>query len=156
MIVYNVSNTEKPSNDLYHLRECGDLGHGVYVTTDREQAGHEAQHYIKIGETAYLNIFELDNIPPLFTYKRFDAFDGEWLDYVANCRRGTEKRIYDIVEGGIIDYEIYCIVNLYLKGESSREQTVQQLSTKTPKHQICICNPRLAERFLHFVKSVKL
>ena len=84
MIVYFISNKERPSPNLYHLRECGDLGHGFYVTTDREQAEHDAQHYIKIGETAYLNIFELDNIPPLFTYKRFDTFDGEWLDYIVD------------------------------------------------------------------------
>lgn len=156
MLVYYTSNIEKLSPNVYQFREYRDFGRGFYVTSNQEQAELYGQHYLQKGETAYLFVFELDDIPPLFTYKRFQTLDGEWLDYVIACWKGKPQVSYDIIEGGIVDYQVFDIVDLYLKKKISREEAISQLSSKTPNFHICINNQLIISRLLHPVKSVKL
>lgn len=76
-----------------------------------------------------------------------------------NVYQFREYRVFGrgfYIEGGVVDYQVFDIVDLYLKKEISREEAVSQLSSKTPNFHICINNQLIISRLLHPVKSVKL
>ena len=156
MMLYHTSTVVVKKPDVYHSRQHLDFGTGFYLTSLRDQAEKYGQRYIRRGETSYMNIYELDNITTDFKRITFDSYDGEWLDFVAACRKGLPHTEYDIIEGGIADDQVFDTIDLYFSGVYSREQALDQLRYKRPNHQICITNQLLLDKYLHFVESVKL
>lgn len=156
MRVYHTSTVEIALPDLIHSREYLDFGRGFYMTTIKRQAENYGQRFIRRGDSAVMNVYELDEVPAHFSCKKFESLDGEWLDYIACCRKGLSRQHYDMIEGGVADDQVFDTVDLYLQGIYSREQALGQLSFKRPNFQICIANQQLLEQHLHFVESVKL
>ena len=156
MRVYHTSNVAITLPDIRHSREYLDFGRGFYLTTVRSQAESYGQRFIRRGDLAVMNIYELDEIPASFSYKKFEKLDGEWLDYIAHCRKGLSRQHYDMIEGGVADDRVFDTVDLYLQGVYSLEQTLNQLHFNQPNFQICIANQQLLDQCLHFVESVKL
>ena len=103
-----------------------------------------------------MNIFEFDEKLPNVNRKFFPAYDGEWLDYVAACRKGLPHVQYDVVEGGIADDSVFDTVDLYLQGIYTREQALDQLQWKKPNHQLCISSQQVINSYLKFIESVTL
>ena len=66
---------------------------------------------------------------------KFDEMTDEWLDFVADCRRGIEHD-YDIVEGPMADDTVWNYVNDFLTGRISRKQFWILAEFKHPTHQI--------------------
>ena len=71
-----------------------------------------------------MNVFEFAEETPDVNRKFFPAYDGEWLDYVAACRKGLPHEQYDVVEGGIADDNVFDTVDLYLQGIYTYEQAL--------------------------------
>ena len=106
MKLYHTSNIEVSKPNIKFSRNHLDFGKGFYLTKFKEQAIKYGQRFLKKEENAFLNVYELDDkIMSLYTNKVFENYDGEWLDYVAACRKGLPRQEYDIVEGGIADEE---------------------------------------------------
>ena len=103
-----------------------------------------------------MNVYELDNNLEGFSRIFFEAYDGQWLDYVTACRKGQPHPAYDIIEGGIADDQVFDTIDLYFSGIYNREQTLNQLQYKHPNHQLCISNQSLLDKHLHFIESIKL
>lgn len=156
MRLYHTSTVVVERPDIYHSREYLDFGKGFYLTSLPEQAEKYGQRYLRKGESAYMCVYELDDV--LIDFKRiiFEAYNGEWLDFVAACRKGLPHAEYDIIEGGIADDQVFDTIDLYFSGIYNREQALDQLKYKRPNHQICITNQRLLDEHLHFIKAVKL
>ena len=91
-----------------------------------------------------------------FTRKRFPEYDGEWLDYIAACRKGLSHKHYDLIEGGIADDQVFDTVDLYLTGVYTREQALDQLRWKKPNYQLCITSQQVIDAHLKFVESITL
>ena len=51
---------------------------------------------------------------------KFDEMTDEWLDFVADCRRGIEHD-YDIVEGPMADDQIWNFVEGFVDGRVPRD-----------------------------------
>ena len=156
MRFYHTSNTIVSEPDVRHSRKHLDFGLGFYLTPLEKQARDYGLRFIRRGEPAILNIYELPDEIADISRKVFPAYDGEWLDYVTACRKGLPHKQYDIIEGGIADDQVFDTVDLYLQGIYTREQALDQLQWKKPNHQLCITSQRVIDHFLLFVESVTL
>ena len=155
--LYHTSNVEIRIPDVRHSREHLDFGRGFYLTSLREQAEKYGQRFLRKGETAVMNVYELDN-ENLQEFSRivFEAYDSKWLDYVTACRKGQDRAIYDIIEGGIADDQVFDTIDLYFSGIYTYEQALDQLRFKHPNHQVCITNQLVLDKHLRFIESIKL
>ena len=156
MILYHTSNVEIPHPDIKFSRNHLDFGKGFYLTTLKQQAINYGQRFLRKGDNAIMNVYELDNNLEGFSRIFFEVYDGQWLDYVTACRKGQPHPAYDIVEGGIADDQVFDTIDLYFSGIYNREQTLNQLQYKYPNHQMCISNQSLLDKHLHFIESIKL
>jgi hypothetical protein len=156
MILYHTSTIEIVKPDLLHSRPRLDFGIGFYLTFMRSQSERYGERYKRQGEDAIMNVYEFNEIRPNCSYKLFDAYDGDWLDFVALCRKGLPHQAFDVIEGGIADDNVFDTVDLYFAGVYTREQALDQLIHKKPNHQICITSQAVLDKHLRFVESIKL
>lgn len=156
MKLYHTSDRRIEHLDISFSRTYLDFGKGIYTTPSRLQAEKYAKRFFKEERPAFLNIFEFDEDAEGYTHYTFEAYDGEWLDYVVLCRRNQPHDVYDIVEGGIADDDVFNTLDLYMANLIEREEAIKRLCKKKPNWQICFCNQTLIDRHLHFVESIEL
>lgn len=156
MRVYHTSNLIVDKPDVLHSRKHLDFGEGFYLTHLEQQARNYGQRFIRRGEEAIMNVYELSDEMSHVKRKVFAAYDGEWLDYITACRKGLPHETYDIIEGGIADDQVFDTVDLYLQGLYTREQALNQLRWKKPNHQLCITSQKVLDTYLLFVESITL
>lgn len=156
MTLYHSSTQIVEIPDIQHSRECLDFGKGFYLTSMREQAVKYAERFIRRGREAYINIYEFDDDLSDYRKKEFIAYDEEWLDYVAKCRKGINTEMYDWISGGIADDRVFNTLDLYFASEISKEEALRRLIYENPNHQICILNQELLSKHLHFKNAIKL
>ena len=156
MLLYHTSTVSIPMPDLLHSRPRLDFGRGFYLTPLQSQAERYGERFLRQGETAVLNVYLLDDVRPGCSCKIFNSYDGEWLDFVASCRKGSPHDQYDIIEGGVADDQVFDTVDLYFAGIYTREQALDQLRFKKPNYQICITSQKVIDTYLHFQTSKPL
>ena len=61
-----------------------------------------------------------------------------------------------MIEGGIADDRVVRVIDLYLRGDYTREEALMRLIHQEPNNQICIVNQEIINRHLHFVEKVRL
>lgn len=154
--LYHTSNQVVTKPDILHSREHLDFGRGFYLTPLYEQAKKYGERFLRKGEEAFINVYELEEDLSSYSKKVFDQYDNLWLDFVTACRKGNDHPLYDIIEGGIADDQVFNTIDLYFAGIYTFEQALDQLRYKKPNHQVCITNANLLTEKLHFVKSIKL
>lgn len=140
-----------------------DFGQGFYLTGLRTQA--ESWAAIVAGRKGrnmkgHVSVFRFDEsraVAEGVRFKRFEAYDIEWLDYVVDCRRGKDvSGEYDIVEGGVANDNVIDTVEDYEKGIITAEQALGQLRYKNVNHQICILSQQVIDRYLEFVECLTI
>ena len=112
MILYHTSTVEIKRPDVVHSRPRLDFGKGFYLTPLQQQAERYGQRFIRQGEPAIMNVYRFDEDLSDFSCKVFEAYDGEWLDFVAACRKGLPHEIFDVIEGGVADDKVFDTVDL--------------------------------------------
>lgn len=140
-----------------------DFGVGFYVTDIRAQAERWALRVADIRDhsAAWLSVYQLDRMRWMadtgYRCLHFEAYDAAWLDFVTACRSGhTLWQEYDLIEGGIADDRVVRVIDLYLRGDYTREEALMRLIHQEPNNQICIVNQEIINRHLHFVEKVRL
>lgn len=156
MILYHTSDRIIEYPDIKFSRTYLDFGKGFYTTPNQGQAEKYAKRLFKEGRHAYLNVYEFDDNQNSLSRKIFDAYDGEWLDYVVQCRQDKHHMLYGIVEGGIADDDVFNTLDLYMDELISREEAIKRLRKKRPNWQICFCDQNVINNYLHFVKSTEI
>lgn len=156
MILYHTSTVEIKRPDVVHSRPRLDFGKGFYLTPLQQQAERYGQRFIRQGEPAIMNVYRFDEGLCDFSCKVFEAYDGEWLDFVAACRKGLSHEIFDVIEGGVADDKVFDTVDLYFAGIYTREQALDQLRFQQPNRQICITSQAVLDDHLCFIESVIL
>lgn len=158
--LYHGSSTkvEKP---LVHLGRADlDFGQGFYLTSLKEQA--EAWAIVicsrkKFVPTPWLNKYEFDIETAIFQgyrHLRFDSYNRDWLDFIANSRKGNcPWKGYDIIEGGVADDRVINTVESYMNGQADVDFTLKQLAYHKPNHQICLLNQQMVDKHLHYLSS---
>ena len=146
-IVYHGSNVEVSIPRILQNGFYKDFGYGFYCTSYEKQAKRWAM--TKKGASV-MNRYEYMPRQDLKILK-FDEMTDEWLDFVADCRRGIEHD-YDIVEGPMADDTVWNYVNDFLTGRINRKQFWALAEFKYPTHQISF-HTLSALNCLTFVKS---
>lgn len=140
-----------------------DFGKGFYVTKIRRQAADWAETIAERRDSAVsvLNEYEYDaeRAKELCggRYKIFPEYNLEWLEYVADCRRGGElQKKYDVVEGGIADDRVIDTVEDYEQGIITAEQALGQLVSKKVNHQTAILSQKVIDECIRFKGCIYL
>jgi hypothetical protein len=149
MKVYHGSSIEIINIDLSKCGLYRDFGKGFYVTNILEQAAYWAERKGGDNNTeGYVTEFEFTETAFehwKFRVLRFDDYTEEWLDFVVMNRNPGSPipaHDYDIVEGPVADDKVTLRLNIYLKGNLSKEAFLEELKYFKRTHQICFCTLR--------------
>ena len=149
-IVYHESNVEVSIPRILQNGFYKDFGYGFYCTSFEKQAKRWAM--TRKGASV-VNHYEYTRNTEL-KILTFNEMTDEWLDFVADCRRGIEHS-YDIVEGPMADDTIFNYVQNFVDGKISREAFWNLAKFKKPTHQISFHTAR-ALTTLSFLKGIEV
>lgn len=159
--LYHGSNVEVSTPLAKVGRKDLDFGRGFYLTSIRKQASDWANLIaMRKGRNTkgVVSVFRFNKTKAIeagYTFKIFESYNTEWLEYVVDCRKGKNVFAkYDVVEGGVANDNVIDTVEDYEKGIITVEQALGQLSYKKVNHQICILNQEVIDQYLTFVKSM--
>ncbi|MEG2195746.1 MAG: DUF3990 domain-containing protein [Terrisporobacter sp.] len=161
MYVYHGSYCEIENPDLKYSRKNLDFGKGFYVTGLKEQAIKWAK-IIKIRNNenkCFLNEYNLDieKLKNNYKVKSFNSYSVEWLDFIIDCRSGSDIYTnYDVVIGGIADDRVFNTLDLYTNGLIEKSEALNRLKYYKPNNQICIISNSVIKNELKFIKSEEI
>ena len=156
MLIYHASDTIVNKPDTIHSRTNLDFGKGFYATVIREQAERYAQRFILRNRKGILNVYEYTPTEAL-NVKCFDAYDSEWLDFVAACRMGEDVyKQYDVICGGIANDRVFNTLDLYFSNQMTKEEALKRLIFEKPNQQLCFTNQRAIDSCISFIESKEL
>jgi hypothetical protein len=157
MKLYHSSNVIVQCPDTKHSRKYLDFGCGFYLTSLYDQAYRYAQRFKRRGQQAWLNTYEL-TISDESQWKilRFEAYDANWLDFVAQCREGNDVGDYDMIIGGIANDRVIITLDRYFAKEISQEEALGLLRFEKPNIQYCICSERMLQACLTYISSEQI
>ena len=156
MRLYHSSNVIVEHPDVHRSRKYLDFGRGFYLTSIHEQAVRYAQRFKRRNQSAWLNVYELAEDLSKWNIRCFDAYDKEWLDFVAQCRDGKEVGDYDMVIGGIANDRVILTLDRYFAGEISQEETLGLLRFENPNIQYYIRNESMLNECITYIESQQL
>lgn len=156
MKLYHSSTVSVNRPDTIHSREYLDFGKGFYLTSLYDQAVKYAQRFIRRNREAWLNAYEFECELSEWKVLRFDSYDKEWLQFVANCRAGKDDTDYDIVISGIANDRVIQTLDRYFEGEISEVETLGLLKYERPNIQYCIRSQQMLDSCLKHIESTKL
>ena len=136
MKLYHSSNIIVEFPDTMHSRNYLDFGRGFYLTSLYDQAIRYAQRFKRRGQTAWLNTYKISlSEKKLWKIKRFETYDKDWLDFVAQCRNGNDVGDYDMIIGGIANDRVIMTLDRYFSNEISQEEALGILRFEKPNIQ---------------------
>lgn len=149
---------------LAHIgRSDLDFGPGFYVTNDRNQAIKWANTKAgrKRGLIPILNTYRFDQDTFLsegnYKMKIFPEYNVEWLDFIAFSRKGQRPwKEFDWIEGGIANDGVISTVDAYIDGRMTPEMAMGELVKEDLRHQVCILNQGIINKYLTFTEAIKI
>lgn len=140
-----------------------DFDPGFYVTNDRNQAIKWANTKAgrKRGLIPVLNIYRFDQDKFLsegnYNLKIFSEYNIEWLDFIAFSRKGQHPwKGLDWIEGGIANDGVISTVDAYIDGRMTPEMAMGELVKEDLRHQVCILNQEIINKYLTFTEAIKI
>lgn len=156
MKLYHSSSLAVEHPDTLHSPEFLDFGKGFYLTSIHEQAVKYAQRFIRRNRAAWLNTYEFNFESSKWKVLQFNAYDKDWLQFVAKCRAGKDDTDFDIVIGGIANDKVIETLDRYFEGELSEDKTLGLLKYEKPNIQYCIRSQRMLDLCLTYLESARL
>ncbi len=156
MKLYHSSDVSVATPDILHSRNYLDFGKGFYMTSIYEQAVKYAQRFLRRQKEAWLSTYEFKFEPLEWKIKKFDCYDKDWLNFIANCRAGKDNSDFDIVIGGIANDKVIQTLDRYFEGELSENETLGLLKYERPNIQYCIRSQRMIDECLKYIESKQL
>lgn len=157
MKLYHSSNIIVEFPDTMHSRNYLDFGRGFYLTSLYDQAIRYAQRFKRRGQTAWLNTYKISlSEKKLWKIKRFETYDKDWLDFVAQCRNGNDVGDYDMIIGGIANDRVIMTLDRYFSNEISEEEALGLLRFEKPNIQYCIRSERMLQECLTYIESKQI
>lgn len=135
-------------------RDGLDFGKGFYTTTMPQQAQKWAERIARQRfQQPIVSIYEFDYdiVKNLYRCLCFEAYDKNWLDFIAQCRTSyNPTNDWDCIEGGIANDRVIDTVEGYINGTIDANHALAELSKHQPNQQICILNQTIVDKYLHF------
>jgi hypothetical protein len=153
MVVYHGSYCLIDNPHVSFSRDALDFGKGFYVTTIKEQAINWTSKFKRRGKKGYFNsyIVKMDKVKEKYKVKEFLSYDLEWLDFILECRAGSDIYLkYDMIIGGIADDRVYNTIELYKDHLIGKGEALKKLQYYKPNHQICIINQEIINKYLKY------
>ena len=158
MKVYHGSNITVAHPDISHSRANLDFGRGFYETTVKDQAENWARRKaLRAGSTPTVSVYDMgDNISDI-RFLQFENNDEAWLDFVCDCRRGSDQyRSYDLIFGDVANDKVYAAVDLYYRGIWDIQRTLHELKFYDRNNQFCFVTQNTIDRLLQFISSYEV
>lgn len=157
MILYHGSDMEIAKPDVIHSRKNLDFGCGFYTTPLYDQAKKWCEKFIQRGKEGIISCYNfddnaLDNCKKL----EFDSYSKEWLDFITDCRMGSDTLEYDVIIGGIANDKVFNTCELYFKGYIDKDAALDRLRYEKPNCQVCLKKQDIIDQYLHFERSKKI
>ena len=108
-----------------------DFSWGFYCTNNEKQAKKWALRKKPQPTINYFKYQPNENLKIL----KFEETTDEWLEFVANCRKGVEHE-YDIVEGPMADDQLFFFVDDFMNNIIDRETFLKICKFRYPTYQI--------------------
>lgn len=157
MKLYHSSNVIVEFPDTQHSRKYLDFGCGFYLTSLHEQAVRYAQRFKRRGQQAWLNTYEFTlGDESRWNIMRFDTYDKNWLEFVAQCRDGNDVGDYDMIIGGIANDRVILTLDRYFAREISQEDALGLLKFEKPNIQYCIRSEKMLQECFTFIQSEQI
>ena len=129
----------------------------LYLTSLHEQAIRYAQRFKRRGQQAWLNTYEFSiGDESQWNIMRFDTYDKNWLEFVAQCRDGNDVGDYDMIIGGIANDRVILTLDRYFAREISQEDALGLLKFEKPNIQYCIRSERMLQECLTYIQSEQI
>lgn len=157
MRVYHGSTVIVDKPDISFSKDYLDFGKGFYVTSYKEQAENWAiRKAMRKNSKGIVNIYELDDDLSSLNVLKFSD-DNIWLEFVCNCRNGSDKyKAYDIIVGDVADDKVFRVVEMYFKGIWDKKRTLEELKYYKRNNQICIVNQDALNKKLRYIESYEV
>lgn len=157
MIVYHGSTVEIQKPEIVYSKKNLDFGTGFYTTSVKEQAERWAlRKAMRFCAVPIVNIYEVFDMSA-FRVKKFKEADGEWLQFVVDCRNGAEHyKEYDAVMGNVANDDIFKCINMYMKGYWSEKRTLNEIRYYKNNNQIAFVTQKIIDAVLIFQKSYEV
>jgi hypothetical protein len=140
LTVYHGSNHYFNVVDLSKSKNRRDFGRGFYTTTLREQAVNWASSMTLRfgGEQPVLYEYKFDLSDDL-RIKKFADLSEEWLEMIKQNRvAGGIQNDYVVVIGPVANDNTFRTITLYLEGDYTAGQAIEQLRFFRPNNQLSI------------------
>lgn len=129
--LYHGSNVEVASPAILPGLRALDFGGGFYLTSSKQQASTWARSVTRRRRSGQpvLNVYEFpDSAIDGLDVLRFDAPDGDWLDFVvANRKQLPAPGPYDLVIGPVANDSTLPVINEYIAGAYPRHVAIELL-----------------------------
>ncbi|MCL1982682.1 MAG: DUF3990 domain-containing protein [Clostridiales bacterium] len=158
MIIYHGTTliVDKPSAD--YSKRYLDFGVGFYITADKKQAENWAKRKaVRLKAKPIVNVYNLTDDFSEYKGLIFKDGDGEWLDFVANCHKGSLiYKDYDYVSGSVANDDVFLTVDMYVRGIWDKDRALSEIRYYETSHQICLISQALIDNDLNFEKSYEV
>jgi len=147
---------DKPSAD--YSKRYLDFGVGFYITADKKQAENWAKRKaVRLNEKPIINIYSLSDDLTTYNGLIFGSENVEWLDFVAECRKGSDVYMrYDYVSGSVANDDVFVTVDMYVRGIWDKDRALSEIRFYKTSHQICLISQTLIDNDLLFDKSYEV
>ena len=152
MILYHGSLEKIEKPDISFSRENTDFGKGFYTTTIKSQAEKWTGRFKQRFGYGTLSFYEADEalIRKNVSVLEFETYSTQWLEFIAECRKGVSVGNYDLVIGGIANDDVYNTLTLYFKGYIEKDEAIKRLRYEQPNIQFCFKNQPVIDKYLKF------
>ena len=156
MKVYHGSVCRVDKPDVTHSMRNLDFGKGFYVTTFKEQAVRWAKRKADLlnSDIAIVNEYEMSDKTEGFSVMDFGSDLDNWIDFVCDCRNGSEDYLkYDIIIGKVADDKVYRVVDLYRRGIWDKQRALEEIKVYKDYDQIAFITQRSLDMIITFTDS---
>ena len=159
MKVYHGSIEVVKSPDVLHSYRSLDFGKGFYVTTVKEQAEKWAKRNADLynRNVGIINEYEMKADKTGLFEKTFPDDLSEWIDFVCNCRDGSDDYIkYDLIAGKVADDKVFRVVDMYHQGIWDKERALKEIKVYETYDQIAFISQNAIDRLLSYVSCYEV
>ena len=118
----------------------------------KEQAERWAKRKatLKKKKKGFVSSYEYDENSS-FKIKDFADDLDSWIDFVCECRGGSEiYKNYDVIKGKVADDKVFRVVDMYKRGIWNKKRTIQEIKVYEVYNQIAFISEEALKSMLVF------
>jgi len=152
MILYHGSNKAIENPDLSFSRNGTDFGKGFYTTTIKFQAAKWTERFKRRYNCGIISIYEADEteLRKNISVLEFKTYSDEWLDFIAESRKGILKGNYNLVIGGVANDDVFNTLKLFFENYIDKKEAIKRLQYEKPNIQYCFRSQDVIDKYLKY------